>query len=114
MFLIEHGGEISIGPEMAHPTTPQVDAHGVCPMSVLDRSRQRLVISWHNQPVHMVAHEAEGPEGQPEALAVRDEPLEVGLAIPIIEENTALPIAAVRNVQGNPWQYNPRESSHAY
>lgn len=69
--------------------------------------------SWFGNQMHMVGHQAPGPDGHPFFGAPLGHQIEVDLIIVIAKKGLLPTIAPLGDVMRHPWDYDTGDSGHA-
>jgi hypothetical protein len=100
-------------PEVSSPALPFVDAASVAPVGVPDGSAEVGICPRYCYQVHVVWHQAIGPDADAVQSAGLCHNGLIGGEVPLIEECPLSPVPALHDVMWDPADHHPSYPSHA-
>src|SRR5258705_381182 len=98
MLLVHGDGAEPALPKMSAALAPCLDDTGIAAMQPRQRAAQPVGIGRHENQVHVVRHQAPGPNLDPGAAAILGEQVAIKRIIIIAEEGPRAAIATLRDM----------------
>ena len=112
MRNVQRGRKEAVGPLMTGNISSLVPDARICPVCVANSLGNRVLHGSDHDQMHMVRHQAVGPDGHPELTRVATEQSQVLEAIIIVTEYDSSLIASVGDVERTPWHHDSCCSRH--
>ena len=100
-------------PKVPAPPLPAVDVRGVLRAQPPHRPAERVDRHGNRHEVHVVGHQAVGPDPQAAGLALVGQQRQELAAVGVGEEHVLAAVAALRQVMRNAWNNNSCQSCHS-